>query len=316
MRAGRGRRRLLALPRFGPLSWAALTVPLPVALFPAPLQEEDPEKYQAHFAEYLKAGVEPDDLEDLYTKVRAGGAWRLPRMQHCPGQPAWRPSPPSSARRARTVRVRAEPSPRAAVLLRRRGACFAGALGALTRAGPRSLPSVCPQVHEAIREDPAAKPKARSKPAEAKRWKEVKLTYDQVRPTTRLVLSTCAVCCCVGGSDAGLAGPGRKRRAASPGMHCGCILMSDARPPARPCSARTSSRPSWLSWQRRTSKHPRPGAAAAAAQRATLAALRRRPPAAAAAPPCATVLGLDPQKAPRTGWPGPAGGGRRAAAAA
>lgn len=32
-------------------------------------QEEDPEKYQAHFAEYLKNGVEPDELEDLYTKV-------------------------------------------------------------------------------------------------------------------------------------------------------------------------------------------------------------------------------------------------------
>ena len=37
-----------------------------------------------------------------------------------------------------------------------------------------------PQVHEAIRADPAAKPKARSKPADAKRWKEVKLTYEQV----------------------------------------------------------------------------------------------------------------------------------------
>ncbi|KAL4431358.1 hypothetical protein ABPG75_006614 [Micractinium tetrahymenae] len=66
------------------------------------MMEEDPEKYQAHFAEYLKNGVEPDDLEDLYTKV-----------------------------------------------------------------------------HEAIRADPAAQPKARSKPAEAKRWKEVKLTYEQ-----------------------------------------------------------------------------------------------------------------------------------------
>jgi hypothetical protein len=34
-------------------------------------------------------------------------------------------------------------------------------------------------VHEAIRADPAPKPKARSKPAEAKRWKEAKLTYEQ-----------------------------------------------------------------------------------------------------------------------------------------
>lgn len=42
-------------------------------------------------------------------------------------------------------------------------------------------PSPSPQVHEAIRADPAAKPAKRSKPAEAKRWKEPKLTYDQVR---------------------------------------------------------------------------------------------------------------------------------------
>jgi large subunit ribosomal protein L5e len=64
--------------------------------------EEDPEKYQAHFSEYLKAGVGPEELEDLYTSV-----------------------------------------------------------------------------HEAIRADPAAQPKARSKPAESKRWKESKLTYEQ-----------------------------------------------------------------------------------------------------------------------------------------
>jgi len=66
------------------------------------MQEEDPEKYTAHFAQYIKAGVDSEELEDLYTKV-----------------------------------------------------------------------------HEAIRADPAPQPKARSKPAEAKRWKEVKLTYDQ-----------------------------------------------------------------------------------------------------------------------------------------
>ena len=36
-------------------------------------------------------------------------------------------------------------------------------------------------MHEAIRADPSAQPKARSKPAEAKRWKEPKLTYEQVR---------------------------------------------------------------------------------------------------------------------------------------
>lgn len=40
-----------------------------VAEYMEEMQEEDPEKYQAHFAEYLKAGVEPEDLEDLYTSV-------------------------------------------------------------------------------------------------------------------------------------------------------------------------------------------------------------------------------------------------------
>lgn len=33
------------------------------------MMEEDPEKYQAHFASYLKAGIEPEELEDLYTTV-------------------------------------------------------------------------------------------------------------------------------------------------------------------------------------------------------------------------------------------------------
>lgn len=29
------------------------------------LQEEDPTKYEAHFAKYLEAGIEPDKMEDL-----------------------------------------------------------------------------------------------------------------------------------------------------------------------------------------------------------------------------------------------------------
>lgn len=35
------------------------------------------------------------------------------------------------------------------------------------------------QVHEAIRADPAPQKKERTKPAEVKRWKDVKLTYEQ-----------------------------------------------------------------------------------------------------------------------------------------
>lgn len=33
------------------------------------MMEEDPEKYQCHFAEYLKNGIEPDNLEELYESV-------------------------------------------------------------------------------------------------------------------------------------------------------------------------------------------------------------------------------------------------------
>lgn len=28
------------------------------------LQEEDPTKYEAHFAKYIEAGIEPDKMED------------------------------------------------------------------------------------------------------------------------------------------------------------------------------------------------------------------------------------------------------------
>lgn len=33
--------------------------------------EDEPEKYQAHFAEYIKRGIEPDRLEEMYKKVHA-----------------------------------------------------------------------------------------------------------------------------------------------------------------------------------------------------------------------------------------------------
>jgi len=42
-----------------------------VANYMRELEEEDPDKYQSQFAEYIKAGVSADDLEDLYTKVHA-----------------------------------------------------------------------------------------------------------------------------------------------------------------------------------------------------------------------------------------------------
>eukprot|EP00210_Caulerpa_lentillifera_P002953 g2820.t1 len=30
------------------------------------MKEDDPDKYEAHFSQYIKAGIEPDDLEDMY----------------------------------------------------------------------------------------------------------------------------------------------------------------------------------------------------------------------------------------------------------
>ncbi|XP_010912766.1 large ribosomal subunit protein uL18 [Elaeis guineensis] len=35
------------------------------------LMEDEPEKYQTHFSEYVKRGIEPDDIEELYKKVHA-----------------------------------------------------------------------------------------------------------------------------------------------------------------------------------------------------------------------------------------------------
>lgn len=42
-----------------------------VAEYMETLKEEEPEKYERQFARYVKAGVEPDALEELYTKVHA-----------------------------------------------------------------------------------------------------------------------------------------------------------------------------------------------------------------------------------------------------
>lgn len=33
--------------------------------------EDEPEKYQTHFSEYLKKGIEADNIEEVYKKVHA-----------------------------------------------------------------------------------------------------------------------------------------------------------------------------------------------------------------------------------------------------
>ncbi|MED6199125.1 60S ribosomal protein L5 [Stylosanthes scabra] len=42
-----------------------------VASYMRTLQEDEPEKYQSHFSEYIKRGIEADGLESLYKKVHA-----------------------------------------------------------------------------------------------------------------------------------------------------------------------------------------------------------------------------------------------------
>ncbi|XP_073003051.1 large ribosomal subunit protein uL18-like [Typha latifolia] len=42
-----------------------------IASYMRTLMEDEPEKYQTHFSEYIKKGVEPDDMEELYKKVHA-----------------------------------------------------------------------------------------------------------------------------------------------------------------------------------------------------------------------------------------------------
>ncbi|WVY96347.1 hypothetical protein V8G54_028498 [Vigna mungo] len=42
-----------------------------VASYMKSLIEDEPEKYQTHFSEYIKRGIEPDGLEELYKKVHA-----------------------------------------------------------------------------------------------------------------------------------------------------------------------------------------------------------------------------------------------------
>ncbi|CAN1128593.1 60S ribosomal protein L5, partial [Linum perenne] len=42
-----------------------------VASYMRSLQEDEPEKYQTHFSEYLKRGLSPDEIEALYKKVHA-----------------------------------------------------------------------------------------------------------------------------------------------------------------------------------------------------------------------------------------------------
>ncbi|XP_010264793.1 PREDICTED: 60S ribosomal protein L5-like [Nelumbo nucifera] len=42
-----------------------------VASYMMTLMEDEPEKYQSHFGEYIKKGIEPDNIEALYRKVHA-----------------------------------------------------------------------------------------------------------------------------------------------------------------------------------------------------------------------------------------------------
>ena len=42
-----------------------------VAAYMRTLMEDEPEKYQSHFSEYIKRSIEPDSIEGMYKKVHA-----------------------------------------------------------------------------------------------------------------------------------------------------------------------------------------------------------------------------------------------------
>merc|ERR1711977_580713 len=42
-----------------------------VSAYMESMEQDDPDKYQKHFARFIKAGIGADDLEDLYGKVHA-----------------------------------------------------------------------------------------------------------------------------------------------------------------------------------------------------------------------------------------------------
>ncbi|CAA2957801.1 60S ribosomal L5 [Olea europaea subsp. europaea] len=42
-----------------------------IAAYMSTLMEDEPEKYQSHFSEYIKEGLEPEGLEEMYKKVHA-----------------------------------------------------------------------------------------------------------------------------------------------------------------------------------------------------------------------------------------------------
>ena len=68
-------------------------VRVPIQLMPGwAAQEEDPEKYQKHFAAFVAAELEADDLEEMYKGVRPRSSvllgLRLPGSHAVPARPA------------------------------------------------------------------------------------------------------------------------------------------------------------------------------------------------------------------------------------
>lgn len=41
----------------------------PVANYMRMMRDDDPEKYERCFSQYIKEGIDPDDLEEIYRKV-------------------------------------------------------------------------------------------------------------------------------------------------------------------------------------------------------------------------------------------------------
>ena len=75
------------------------------------LKEEDPEQYQAQFAKFVQAGVDSDDLEELYAKVHAAiradpAPQAKARAKPAQAQARWKT--PKSTREERKARLKAK----------------------------------------------------------------------------------------------------------------------------------------------------------------------------------------------------------------
>lgn len=177
---------------------------VPLKIFRCMPQEEDPEKYQSHFASYLANDLDGDSLEDMYKSVSAieFTPFECHRIFACsnqalarlPGRPGLREAVYmclGSAVRAAILYCCVQQE----VLPSTVSATAVITIIPFARSLLKHVLIVLVQVHEAIRENPVLEKKERSKPSDAKKWKSAKLTYDERKAALKVQPDTCSCCC-------------------------------------------------------------------------------------------------------------------------